>query len=160
MAHDRSTSADDRPTVTRRRPRAPLAPLAPLALVLAVAISARAAGAQMVGVPVPPRRPVAPTAVAARADSGRGSATPRDTVDERQRLDIQAWVDSAAPALARAPRPAPAVTTPVTPAERPPVPVVRPAASPAAPVAPARRAPRRPSQEARTGGTPPSERRD
>ncbi|GLC24355.1 hypothetical protein [Roseisolibacter agri] len=108
-----------------------------------------AAHAQLVGVPVPPPRPV-PAAVAAAAaadsaDPNRPKPFRADTAAIIQKLDIQAWVDSAAPALARAPRPAPAVVTPV-PRVDPAPPAVAPATRPATPP---RRTPARPSQDAR-----------
>jgi hypothetical protein len=114
------------------------------ALPLALLAAPAALAAQVVGVPAPPPRP-APAAVVAAADSA-DSTRPRpwraDTAAVIQRLDIQAWVDSAAPALSRAPRPAPAVTTPVPRAQpTPPPPMAAPSGGTTPP-------PRRPSSEA------------
>ncbi len=84
----------------------PLAAAAALGATLGAA-APRGAGAQIAGVLARPR-PVRPARDSVAGDSavrvGRTSA--RVPAVERQRLDIQAWVDSAAGALATAP-PAP-----------------------------------------------------
>lgn len=70
----------------------------------------RPAAAQMAGVPTPPRVRRPEPAVATSPDSAtRADRTSAGTAEqERTRLDIQAWVDSAAGALARsAPAPIP-----------------------------------------------------
>jgi len=87
--------------------------LALLAAVLS-ALGARAAGAQVAGVIAPPPAPPpkAPPAVAAAATPSTSAAARRDSLALAQRLDIQAWVDSAAGALASG---APATTVPLTP---------------------------------------------
>jgi hypothetical protein len=119
-------------------------PRVPTLLVLAT-LAPAAARAQLVGVPAPPPRPAASVPQVA-ADTASGPRPWRaDTAAIVQRLDIQAWVDSAAPALARAPRPAPAVTAPVPRVEpAPPPPIAAPSRRPA---------PRRPSAEARRDTT-------
>jgi len=61
-----------------------------------------AAHAQFATVPMPPPRAVRPVAPE-HEDSARAPSAARDSAKEVQRLDIQAWVDSAAGALARTP---------------------------------------------------------
>ena len=80
------------------------------ALLLAGAVGAAPASAQMAGVPTAPRA----SRAAAAAEPSPDAATPAERASakseeaERQRLDIQAWVDSAAGALSRsAPAPIP-----------------------------------------------------
>ncbi len=90
--------------------RAPVRAAAALAgaLALAALVPCARANAQIAGVLTPPRavRP-APDSVAGADSTVRvGRAQAKVPVDERQRLDIQAWVDSAAGALAQSP-PAP-----------------------------------------------------
>jgi hypothetical protein len=83
-----------------------------LATCIAACLVARGAGAQAAGVvappPAPPKPP--PPAVAA-AKPTTSAAARRDSLALAQRLDIQAWVDSAAGALAAG---APATTVPLT----------------------------------------------
>jgi hypothetical protein len=80
---------------------------------LVAAAAPTAARAQFGGVIPPPPPPPLPVAV---GDSAAGRlVTPRDTADLRQRLDIQAWVDSAAGALARTPAGARRVLPPDSP---------------------------------------------
>lgn len=67
-------------------------------LVVAAPVGAHA---QFGGVVPPPPPPPLPVTVGDTA--GGRVVTARDTADLRQRLDIQAWVDSAAGALARTP---------------------------------------------------------
>jgi hypothetical protein len=119
-----------------------------LALLTALAALAMPAAAQIVGVPQAPPRPAAVRADSAADSVPRRPPVDRDTLLERQRLDIQAWVDSAAPALAAAPRPSPAAATEV-PRVDPPV------STPPAPRPPAAgTVPRRPSAE--SGRRPPT----
>lgn len=126
-----------------------------LATALAAAVPAASAGAQIAGVLMPPRVPRVPRV--ARSDSlavspdsatraGRTSA--QSPAQERSRLDIQAWVDSAAGALARsspAPIPPPGsggrpsiFATPAVPDS------LRPPPAPAPPRGPRAARPRRP----------------
>ncbi len=110
------------PHSTRRDRRVARLASAVLLAAAAVALAAPAAHAQFAGVPAPPPRPAkaAPPPVAARpkSDSLSRLRRERDSLALVQRLDIQAWVDSAAPALARRPpadsarRPTPAVKRP------------------------------------------------
>lgn len=124
-------------------------PLVALAIAAAVALfgasfGARSLGAQAAGViePPPVRAPAPPPAPVAAGPTVNAAAR-RDSLSLRQRLDIQAWVDSAAGALARG---APATTVPLTPP--PPAPTTAPTDT--ARPAPARPAPRRPvASEAR-----------
>jgi hypothetical protein len=85
--------------------------LGALAACLAVGAAAAPAAAQIAGVPTIPRaRRAASDALPVSPDSAsRAARTSAPTPEaERQRLDIQAWVDSAAGALARsAPPPIP-----------------------------------------------------
>lgn len=113
--------------------------LCSLAAGAALTLAARPAGAQLVGVPLPPPRPSAPPPPVVAAE--RPDATARDTVEERQRLDIQAWVDSAAGALSQSnPTPVPAAA-PVTTRPAPRIPAARPPRQPARPSAQGRRRP-------------------
>ncbi|HZF68634.1 MAG TPA: hypothetical protein VEZ47_11385, partial [Gemmatirosa sp.] len=82
-------------------PTPPAFRAARVAVVLLGLVAPGAARAQFGGVLPPPPAPPLPVAI---DDSAAGRlVTPRDTADLRQRLDIQAWVDSAAGALARTP---------------------------------------------------------
>jgi hypothetical protein len=140
----RAPTAGVRTSIPTSRSRAVGAGLAAAAV-----LAAAPAHAQIVGVPQAPPR--AATAVRDTLGDSTIAARPpvdRDTLLERQRLDIQAWVDSAAPALAGAPRPSPAAATEV-PRVDPPVRTPRAPAPTGAPPAP-----RRPSQEA--GRRPPA----
>jgi hypothetical protein len=116
---------------------------------VAAILAAAPVHAQIVGVPQAPPRAAAPVRDTL-GDSTIAARPPvdRDTLVERQRLDIQAWVDSAAPALAGAPKPSPAAATEVPRVDPP----VRTPPAPAPTGAPP--APRRPSQEA--GRRPPA----
>lgn len=129
-------------------------PIAALAGVLlgALAAAPSAARAQFAGVLPPPPSPTQRAAIAAADSAAKRGLPPVDTASVRQRLDIQAWVDSAAPALARTPQTARPVPSPIPgsgtaapqpgtiPAPAPPPPA-RPAPStaPAAPATPAGR---------------------
>jgi hypothetical protein len=88
----------------------------------ALAVAAPAARAQFAGVPAPPPRPPKPPAAVAAArpksDSVSRLQRERDSLATVQRLDLQAWVDSAAPALARRPA-ADSARRPAPPARRP-----------------------------------------
>jgi len=89
-------------------PRALTAGVLAAALAAATPAAATPAAAQIAGVVTTPRRrPVDPT-VAASPDSATraGRTSARTPAQEVQRLDIQAWVDSAAGALARSEPPA------------------------------------------------------
>lgn len=113
--------------------------VAPLVAFLVPLLGARTLGAQAAGVvrPPPARQAPPPTvATGANGDSTRRAlAARRNSLTLTQRLDIQAWVDSAAGALARG---APATTVPLT---APPPAPARPDTTPRAP----RRTPVRPS---------------
>ena len=96
------------PSSNRRAGGSVRPPLLAAALLFGALSLARPAGAQFAGVPTPPpRKPTQPPAVAAAPRSGSDSVSrlrrERDSLATVQRLDIQAWVDSAAPALARRP---------------------------------------------------------
>ncbi len=128
----------------RTVPRALAPVLALVAACLGGALAPAPAAAQMVGVPLAPARPApaapAPT-VAGRDSAATPTAARRDTVEERQRLDIQAWVDSAAGALSQSnPTPVPAAA-PATTGPAPRTPAARPRRQPARPSAETRRKP-------------------
>jgi len=121
--------------VSRCTSAAPRALACTLTIVVAHALHAQVAG--VVAPPPAPPKP-APAAVAA-ATPTTSAAARRDSLALAQRLDIQAWVDSAAGALASgapattvpltAPPPAPArvdSARPLTPRSRRPTPVRRP----------------------------------
>ncbi len=85
----------------------------PIAVLAALTLAARDAVAQSAGVITPPpARRAAPEspAVVARRDSAARMRL--DSLSIRQRLGIQAWVDSASAALAAG---SPATTVPLTP---------------------------------------------
>ena len=87
----------------------PVRTFAAALVVAALAAPAGAARAQLAGVPNPPRvrRPPAADPRVAVDSATRAAQTSAQTPErQRTRLDIQAWVDSAAGALARTP-PAP-----------------------------------------------------
>lgn len=117
--------------------RIPVRALAAAAVAAALALAPAAASAQIAGVLARPR-PARPARDSIAGDSAArvGRAGARVPAEERQRLDIQAWVDSAAGALAAAPpAPIPAPGTgsifnaPAVPDSlRPPAPPVRRAA--------------------------------
>ncbi|HEY0777860.1 MAG TPA: hypothetical protein VGD56_07815 [Gemmatirosa sp.] len=75
------------------------------ALVLASAAATAHADAQIAGVLTRPRvtRPAGDSAVGPDSTVHVGRTAAKVPAEERQRLDIQAWVDSAASALATAP---------------------------------------------------------
>jgi hypothetical protein len=120
--------------------RMPIVSRLAIAAAVLTALGARTASAQVAGVIAPPPAPPpqAPPAVAAVATPS--AAARRDSLALAQRLDIQAWVDSAAGALARgepastvplappttAPSPAPDSTQRPTPRSRRPTPPRRP----------------------------------
>lgn len=96
------------PSPTRRdRGTSRPARVATALVAAALALGAAPARAQFAGVPTPPPRPATPAAAVAAArpksDSVSRLRRERDSLSTVQRLDIQAWVDSAAPALARQP---------------------------------------------------------
>jgi hypothetical protein len=73
--------------------------------------------AQFVTVVAPPRRPRPPVVAAARDTTGRPAATTAAAEEQRrQMLDIKAWVDSAAGALAGRPNSAATPAMPGAPA--------------------------------------------
>jgi hypothetical protein len=98
--------------IDRVGPRAGAARLA-LATVCALTLGgARALGAQVAGVVEPPPVKAPPPPAPVATGPTVNAALRRDSLTLRQRLDIQAWVDSAAGALASG---APASTVPLTP---------------------------------------------
>jgi hypothetical protein len=105
--------------------RMPIVSRLAIAAVL-TALGARTASAQVAGVIAPPPAPPpqAPPAVAAAATPSTSAAARRDSLALAQRLDIQAWVDSAAGALARG---EPASTVPLAPPTTAPSPAPSPA---------------------------------
>jgi len=132
---------DHRPSASRRRARfwrdARIYWIAPGLAVALVTGSARSLAAQAAGVIAAPPRPpaVVPVKPVAVVDDGSARAR-RDSLALTQRLGIDAWVDSAAKALAAG---APATTTPMPPA--PPAPTASPTRPDSA--APAARTPPR-----------------